>query len=144
MNTPGYKKYIGDRGVDTEQKAADYIRTKLIPSYEHEGFGFYIARLRHMDFPIGLVGMVQRDVLDLPDLGFAFLDEYWGMGYAEEACRGVMDHAANELLISTLQAVTTDENTASTKLLVKLGFRKLHTMSWYDTTEVSLFECDLD
>lgn len=143
MNSPSYIEYIGDRGIRTDDQAADYISSKIMPSYTNDGYGFYLARLRHMDFPIGLVGVVKRDILDVPDLGYALLEEYSGMGYAYEACMGVIDHCTNDLLMPVLQAVTTDDNVASTRLLSKLGFRRSHITDWYEGESIQVYTLGL-
>jgi len=143
MNSPGYLHNIGDRGIRTDEQAADYIRSKIMPSYANDGHGFYLARLRHMDFPIGLVGVIKRDILDEADLGYALLDEYSGMGYAYEACMGVIEHCTHDLLMAKLQAVTTNDNEASTRLLGKLGFSRSHMMEWYDGQSIQVYTLDL-
>ena len=143
MNTPGYLKYIGDRKIRTDEKAADYIREKLIPSYEISGFGFYIVRLRHMDFPIGLCGMTKRDNLEAIDLGFGFLDDYHGQGYAYEASKGVMEHAQEYHGVKRLIAVTTEDNLLSRRLLAKLGFSVDKFIKWTDGEETMQYECIL-
>jgi hypothetical protein len=46
MNEPGFIKYVADRGLRTTADAADYLREKIIPSYEKFGFGFYRVELK--------------------------------------------------------------------------------------------------
>lgn len=136
MNSPSYIKHIGDRGVRSDVEAAEYIRHKLMPTYDQFGFGFYIVRLRHMDFPIGLCGMVKRDNLEAIDLGFGFLDEYAGQGYAYEASRGVIEHAQEYHEVARLIAVTTADNAKSKNLLEKLGFSLEKKVKWNDDEDV--------
>ncbi len=143
MNSPEYIRYIGDRNIDSDEKAAVYIKSKLMPSYSRFGYGFYIVRLRHMDFPIGLCGITKRDHLQYTDLGFAFLKEYMGMGYALESCRSIMDHAIEYCQIDKLIAVTTDENEQSKKLLLKLGFQFGKKVKWDETEEIFQYVIDL-
>jgi len=144
MNSPGYIQYIGDRGIRTDEAAAVYIKEKLMLSYEERGFGFYIVRLRHMDFPIGLCGMVKRDNLETIDLGFGFLDEYAGQGYAYEASRGVIKHAIEYHDVTQLIAVTTEGNLRSKKLLEKLGFAMQKKVKWNDGEDVIQYHIDLE
>jgi RimJ/RimL family protein N-acetyltransferase len=47
--------------------------------------------------PLGMCGLVKRDTLRDPDLGFAFLARHRGAGYAEESARAALAHAANDL-----------------------------------------------
>lgn len=144
MNSPGYLQYIGDRGVRSDDEAAEYIKNKLMPSYDQYGFGFYIVRLRHMDFPIGLCGIVKRDNLEDIDLGFGFLDEYAGQGYAYEAGTAVMEYAAEYHGLDRLIAVTTEDNNRSRKLLEKLGFTLEEQVKWNDDEDVLRYGIDFD
>lgn len=130
LNSPSYLKNIGDRKVRSDEQAALYIKEKIIPAYEKDGFGFYLVRLRHMDFPIGLCGMTKRDHLEHIDLGFGFLEEYQGQGYAYESSFAVMNHAKQYHDVSVLSAVTTQENLLSRRLLEKLDFTVDKSITW--------------
>ncbi|WP_199909960.1 GNAT family N-acetyltransferase [Paenibacillus sp. CAA11] len=56
------------------------------------------------------------------ELGFHLKSEYWGKGYAFEAASAVLDHARHNLNTDYIVAGHHPENTASAKLLGKLGF----------------------
>ena len=58
------------------------------------------------------------------ELGFAFAREAQGHGYAAEAARAVVRLAFADLGLRRLTAVVVDGNTASTRLLGRLGFRQ--------------------
>lgn len=143
MNTPAYLKYVGDKGVQTEEEAADFIREKILVSYEEYGFGFYIVRLRHMDFPIGQCGLVQRDHLEDVDMGFGFLDEYQGQGYAYESAKALMEYAYDYHDIDRMLAITTEDNLPSRRLLSKLGFAVDQLIDWPDGTKLLQYHMSL-
>jgi [ribosomal protein S5]-alanine N-acetyltransferase len=71
--------------------------------------------------PIGLVGLVKRDYLPEPDLGFALLDAYAGRGLAYEAACAVLPLARARGL-TRLLAITDPDNRRSIGLLQRLGF----------------------
>lgn len=48
--------------------------------------------------------------------------KYWGRGYATEAMTKVLEYAANLLKMKECIAIHTDENTASERVIKKLGF----------------------
>ena len=56
------------------------------------------------------------------ELGFHLIKEYWGKGIALEAALRVKDYAFKELAFESLFAGHHPDNTASKKLLGKLGF----------------------
>src|SRR5215207_76743 len=70
LNTPGWLQFIGDRGVKTLEVAQQYIKDKLLAGYQKFGFGMYAVRLKDTDETIGMCGLVKRDNLEHPDLGY--------------------------------------------------------------------------
>jgi RimJ/RimL family protein N-acetyltransferase len=135
MNSEGWLNYIGDRDIKSIADAKVYIEEKYLPSYELNGYGAYIIILQETGIAIGSCGLYQRENLEHPDLGFAFLTEYLGKGYGFEASQGVMHHAREVLGISTFFGITMPENTASIKLLEKLGLKKKGPFFFNDATE---------
>ena len=122
VNDPDWIKYIGDRNVKTIADAEEYLTTKIIPSYQQFGFGFYIVRLKESKIPVGLCGLIKRDWLDHVDIGYAFLAQYRGNGYAIEAGIATKHYAKEQLGIHQLAAITDIHNQRSGNLLEKLGF----------------------
>ncbi len=139
LNDPAFLQFIGDRDVKTIADAEDYILHKLRPSYEQYGFGFYITRLKENRVPIGLCGLVKRDNLDDVDVGFAFLPQFRGGGYAFEAASAVMDYGINQHHLTRIIAITDPTNANSIKLLEKLGLSYEKNMRWDDGFELKLF-----
>lgn len=92
--------------------------------YQTLGYGMYAVQLRSTDFPIGICGLVKRDFLPAPDLGFALLPGFAGLGYASEAARAVMSHAQGTLAIEQLYGIVRRGNHRSVRLLERLGFRR--------------------
>jgi RimJ/RimL family protein N-acetyltransferase len=86
------------------------------------GFGFNRVALKHCDTPIGICGFIKRDSLDHIDLGFAFLPDFRGKGFALEAARAVIDHGQQLLNLSQIVAIVNPANIASKKLLQKPEF----------------------
>lgn len=122
LNESAFIRHIADRGVRTESEAEAYIRDWALASYDAHGFGPLRVALSDDDSPVGVCGLFQREHLDLPDLGFALLERHHGRGYASEAARAVMAYARDELDFPALLAITTLDNSASIRLLERLGF----------------------
>ncbi|EMS32141.1 GCN5-related N-acetyltransferase [Mariniradius saccharolyticus AK6] len=121
--SPGWLAYIGDRGVRDLETAKRYIQDGPLRSYAQHGFGLWVVVLEKTGNPIGLCGLLKRDYLDAPDLGFAFLPEFQKMGYGFEAASAVLGYAERELGLERILATTLPHNIASIQLLEKLGFR---------------------
>ncbi len=121
LNEPSFLRYIGDRDVRTVDDARAYIEKGPIASYRAHGFGLWLAQLRQDGTPIGMCGLLKRDTLADVDIGFAYLPEYWGRGYALEAATAVMEHGQRVLGIPRIVAIVSPDNVASIRLLGKLG-----------------------
>ena len=82
----------------------------------------WTVELKDGGTPIGICGFVKRDTLPDADIGFAFLPQFAGRGYALEAAVGVMDYGRDVLHLPRVLAITTQDNESSGRLLGKLGF----------------------
>jgi len=141
VNDPAWLQHIGDRGVRTLADARAYLRKGPLASYARNGFGFNLVELKSTREPIGGCGLIKRETLADVDLGFAFLPQFRGMGYAEEAARATLKHARQVLGFDRIVAVVSPENTRSIGLLRKLGFsyeRSLR-LTPDDPDEISMF-----
>lgn len=114
---------IRDCGVRTPKQAIDYIEKAYLASYQKNGFGLYILEQLDSKIPIGIAGFVKRETLDIPDYGFALLDEFTGQGFMREASHALIGYAQDELEFDQLAAITAPENLASIALLERLGFK---------------------
>ena len=122
LNSPGFLENIGDRGVRDEDQARAYIAERVLASYRDHGFGMWLTEQKLDGKPVGLAGLVRREGLDFPDVGYAFIQRAWGQGYAQEAAAAVLAHAQGLLGIPVLAAITSPENFASMAVLRKIGF----------------------
>ena len=122
LNDPSFIQNIGDRGVRTMDEARDYIANGPAASYARYGFGLYRVGLRESGEPIGICGLLQRDALPDPDLGFAFLPAYRRQGYARESAAAVQRYARETLGVTRLLAIANPANRPSIRLLETLGF----------------------
>lgn len=122
LNEPSWLKFIGDRGVRTVEDARAYIAARFIAVYERLGFGFFIVERKELPGPMGIAGLVKRDGLEDVDLGFAFLPEYWGEGFALESATGVMQFARDDLKLKRIVAISAAGNESAGRLLERVGF----------------------
>ena len=140
LNEPSFLRYIGDRGVRTADDARRYIQDGPVASYARYGFGLLRVGLKAGDAPIGICGVLKRDTLPEPDLGFSLLPAYWSKGYAYEAASAVMQQARGPLGLGRILAITSVDNDPSISLLGKLEFRFERMIRLgEDTEELQLF-----
>jgi RimJ/RimL family protein N-acetyltransferase len=141
VNEPAFLRYIGDRGVRSLDDARKYIADGPVAGYARFGHGLMKVVRRSDGSAIGMCGVLKRDALPDPDIGFSFFPAYWSQGYALESARAVMKHARGTLGLGRIVAITTQDNEPSIRLLGKLGFRfdRLVTMG---AEELRLFVSD--
>ena len=120
LNTPAWLQYIGDRHVHNEEQALTYMRNGPQKSYADHGFGLMLVEQRKDRKPIGLCGLLKRDYLSFPDIGFALMPAHEGQGFAHEAAEAVLRDAVHRGL-QEVGAITIPNNVRSVRLLEKLG-----------------------
>ena len=123
LNSPNFLECIGDRNVRTEADAKKYLIDGPIKNYSEFGFGLWMVSLKTNETPIGICGLLKRDELDHPDIGYAFLPEFTKKGYAFEAAKATLLYAKNTFSIYTILAITVEKNKSSIQLLNKIGLQ---------------------
>lgn len=126
LNQQSFIENIRDSQVRTTADAEDYIQ-KL---------SFMCVTLKD-GTPIGMCGFVKRETLPYTDIGYAYLDEHMGKGYAYEACQAMLRLGFETL--DTIAAITSPDNNASINLLMKLGFVYKETLEVTPGDPVKLF-----
>jgi [ribosomal protein S5]-alanine N-acetyltransferase len=121
LNSPGWLKFIGERHVKTEEDAKNYLRNGSMKSYEEHGFGLSLVELKSDKTPIGVCGLLKRDFLANPDIGYAFLPEFYGQGYAFEAANATIIYAKETLDLPYVIAIVNPDNQLSIRVLEKIG-----------------------
>ncbi|HEY4211317.1 MAG TPA: GNAT family N-acetyltransferase [Steroidobacteraceae bacterium] len=143
LNEPSWVENIGDRGVRSIEDAEGYIKLRIWAQYDAHGYGMYVVQRKADHECIGLCGLVRRDDLPAPDLGFALLAEWEGQGYATEAARHVMSHAHSQWHIERLLAIVKSSNRRSLGLLQRLGFSFERPYSTPQGEEIELYAITL-
>ena len=122
LNEESFIKNIGDKQVRTNDDAIKYLKEGPLASYQQHVFGLNVVLLKDSLKPIGMCGLLKRDQLEYPDLGYALLPEYCAMGYAKEAAKVVIKNAHEKHKLTHVLAFTSQNNTPSNTLLKRLGF----------------------
>jgi ribosomal-protein-alanine N-acetyltransferase len=133
VDSPAFHENIGDRGVRDLGGARTYI-AGVRESYAKNGFGLWRAALKASDEPVGLCGLVKRDSLPLPDVGYALLEQFWGQGLATEAAAAALDYGLRGLGLPVIAAITKPANKGSIAVLEKIGmtFQGLRQLDGHD------------
>lgn len=139
VNDPAWIANIGDRNVRDLDDARRYIG-RILDSYTRHGYGMYVVELLDTGEAIGTCGLVRRDSLDGPDIGFAFLERFRNRGYALEAAAAMLSHARASLGIASIAAIVSPSNARSIRVLDRIGLRFERTIRMPgDEDEISLY-----
>ena len=135
---PEIMRFISGGIPRTAQESKDWI-VKRLAEYKTNGFGLMPAYLKDSDSFIGWCGLKHLENTSKIELGYRLDKPFWGMGYATEMCKGVINYAHRELGITEISAVTDIENKASQNVLIKSGFQYI-SRAFYYNAELDLFE----
>ncbi|HEY2359244.1 MAG TPA: GNAT family N-acetyltransferase [Phenylobacterium sp.] len=122
LTSRGFKENIGDRGVRDLAGAVGYIQ-RAREGYAANGFGLWRADVKASGEAAGICGLVKRDGLEHPDVGYAFLERFWGRGYATESAAAALAYGQQTLGLPVIVAITAPHNTGSAAVLEKIGMR---------------------
>lgn len=80
-----------------------------------------------------MIGLADIDEIESGegDLGYWLEQAAWGRGYAYEAATALRDFAFREIGLSRLKSGHAEDNAASGRILVKLGFIRVDTIEVY-------------
>jgi RimJ/RimL family protein N-acetyltransferase len=119
LNTPGWIQFIGDRNITSKEKATEYIEKIMA----NPNVTYWVVSIKDSKTAIGLVTLIKRDYLEHHDIGFAFLPQYNGKGYALEASAEILSALTTDPAHTHIVAITLKENANSINLLKKMGLR---------------------
>jgi RimJ/RimL family protein N-acetyltransferase len=139
VNDPDWLRYIGDRGVRTVADAERYLADGPIAMYARHGFGLFAVERKDDPSALGICGLLRRETLPDVDIGFAFLPEFRGRGYAREAARATLEWARNVLRLPRVIAITAPDNARSQALLERIGLRYEKTAALADGADAAFY-----
>lgn len=119
---PAVVRYLYQEVMDRDQ-AADHLRERLLPGLPAEGEWRNWA-VEHDGCFVGDVGLRLVSVAHQQcEIGYVFLPEAAGHGYATEAAAAVVDIAFDELHAHRVAGHLDARNEASARVLQRLGMR---------------------
>ncbi|KAJ6171913.1 Acyl-CoA N-acyltransferase [Penicillium chermesinum] len=130
-NTEEFVKSQGETGLDTVEKAAEFITNRVQSDYGRNRYGQMLVSLKPYptaslleSTPIGIVSLMKgdgKDAYTAPDIGYTILPEENGKGYATEAAAGLIAYAQNELGVECVLGFCDHEDRRSQRVLEKIG-----------------------
>lgn len=119
---PLVQKYTGEAIITSIEAMRDRIK-KRTTTYKKDGFGRWITILKDgMQF-VGWSGLAYLPEFDEVDIGYRFLQDFWGRGLATEASNGILDYAFDDLKLKRIIAIAMKDNLASIRVMEKIGMQ---------------------
>ena len=107
----------------TEEKIADSQAL-----FERRGVGLWLAHDKASGALVGFCGFMEIPSLHPePQIVYALPERFTGQGYAKEMARACIDHARGQPGFAEIIASADEVNTASVRILEKLGFQRFAT-----------------
>ena len=117
---PEVTRYTGDPIRDTEH-AKSVLEKTILPQYVLYNHGRWAVHLkRELEF-IGWCGLKTRPERNEIDLGFRFLRNSWGHGYATEAAFACLKYGFEKLGLARIVGRAMPDNLGSLRVLEKCG-----------------------
>ncbi|WP_131535846.1 GNAT family N-acetyltransferase [Pedobacter nototheniae] len=127
---PEVHQYLGQKTISTIEESSqnlNYIRQQYIDN----GIGRWAVIEKQTNQFIGWSGLklitdLTNGHINYYDLGYRFIKEYWGKGYATESAKASISYAFNQLNANEVYAIADIDNLASIKILEKLGLKRVN------------------
>jgi len=119
---PEVMRYTGEEPLASLEQARAAI--EHYPDFDTVGFGRWACVLRSDQSLIGFCGLKYLEDLDLVDIGFRFLPEFWGQGLATEAATACIAFGFDVLKLREIIGLVLPENGASIRVLEKIGMQR--------------------
>jgi [ribosomal protein S5]-alanine N-acetyltransferase len=142
---PEIIRYAQSTPVASLEQARELMKAAPLHDYATYGYGRFACVWKESGEVIGFSGLKYVPEISDTELGYRFLPEYWGLGLATEAGRASIDFARSDLGLTRLVAMVHPENTASARVVTKLGFSVEKQLSYSGLVgvDVDLFARDL-
>lgn len=121
-------EYVGNPEVMKYEKEQYETKDKFynLIDYFIEHKSMFVAILKENSKVIGQVylGKTNPTFNNEYNLGYIFNPNYHSKGYCTEACKALLNYGFNDLKVNRIRAACNPENTASWKVMEKLGMTK--------------------
>jgi len=128
------QKYTGDILIHSIDEAKSIIKNVWSADYQKHGYGRWAVVYKENQKIIGFAGLKYLPELELTDIGFRFLPEYWNKGIATEASIPILKYGFNVLKLDKIIGIADPKNTGSCKVLEKIGL-SFYKSDVYDETD---------
>lgn len=133
-SNPKVHEFLGKLPVLSIDESQEYI-TSIQQQYSENGIGRYAVVLKDTNQFIGWCGIKyitkpENGHVNFHELGYRFIEAYWGKGYGYESAKAWLDYGFNIMNIKTMYASAHINNKGSRRILEKLGMQPKNEFNW--------------
>jgi [ribosomal protein S5]-alanine N-acetyltransferase len=133
-SNPNVHQFLGNNPVVSIEESRNYI-ANIRNQYLENGIGRYAVILKETNVFIGWCGIKyitepENGHVNFYEIGYRFIEEYWGKGYGYESAKAWLDYGFKTMKIQTIYASANIENSGSRKILEKIGMQQKNNYNW--------------
>ncbi len=133
---PLVHKYLGNQPIGKIEEAEQVVNI-IREQYENNGIGRWATIEKVSGAFIGWSGLKfireeDNGHSNFYDVGYRLIPEFWGKGYATEACRAALDFGFNNFDMEKIVGTANELNAASIRVLSKCGLEYKNQFMWQD------------
>jgi ribosomal-protein-alanine N-acetyltransferase len=125
---------FSQHGADANESATAARIQKLIDHQTKFGFSLWAVELRATGEILGDCGLKTLEAGPEIEVGYRFGKAHWGQGYATEGAAASVEYGFNTLQLPRIVAVVEPANTASCKVIEKIGLKLQGQAPYYGRT----------
>lgn len=123
ISLPEIVRYTGDTPAGSVEEARELLCSRPLRDYALYGFGRLAVIEKDSGRLVGFCGFKYVVELGEVDIGYRFLPDCWGKGYATESAAALMQHRKRVHGIRRVVGTVHPDNPGSSRVLEKLGLR---------------------
>ncbi|MBA6155509.1 GNAT family N-acetyltransferase [Tenacibaculum sp. S7007] len=122
-SNPNVLKYATGEPKNLKESEEDLLQ--LIKRYDNPDNDFWIYTIERKkdNVFVGTVALI-KDEEGNDEIGYRFIEQFWGNGYATEICEGLIDYCKSIGMEKIIGCVV-DVNVASAKILKRFNFEEI-------------------
>ena len=136
---PNVIKYTGNSAFKDIEEAKEFLNN--YSDYKENGFGRWAVINKATKEFIGWCGLKNDKKTDETDIGFRFFETFWNQGFATESAKACINYGFENLNLKTIIGRAMKENTASIKVLEKIGLQYVKDFN-FDGQEGVIFQIE--
>lgn len=134
-SNPDVHRYLGNKPITSMEQALAPIHA-IRQQYDDNGIGRWATIEKSSGKFTGWSGLkfIKEDNgrTNFHDVGYRFMPQYWGKGYATESALAALQYGFEILNLETIIGTAHEENIASRKALERCGLKFVEQFMWND------------